>query len=193
MLFAHDLRRTTAITTLITISLAVPILVSCADLPPHESETQEGETDHPMSGVVDGFHLYSYYAGSAFTAAEFVGSGSKKLALSAPYTTKQLEHVIEPTRMAAEQYGVPMYVEDDLLITSLFDPAIAEGKTVIMMAYTEDVLEDYHALKELRKTALAEGRLDESDEEIAWKFGRLLSYSDETIERLLSESHGGRE
>ena len=41
----------------------------------------QGDQNHKMSGVIDGFHLYSYYAGSAFTASEFVSAGCKKIAI----------------------------------------------------------------------------------------------------------------
>jgi len=38
----------------------------------------------------------------------------------------------------------------------------------------------------IRKKAIAEGRLADVEEEIAWRFGRLLSYTDETITILIA-------
>jgi hypothetical protein len=80
-----------------------------------------------------------------------------------------------------------------LLVTRLFSPTVAEGKTVILFAYNQKILNEYMALKEFKRKAVEEGRLEEVEEEIAWRFGRLLSYTDETIERLLRESNQEQE
>jgi hypothetical protein len=139
--------------------------------------------------VIEGFHLMSYYAGTISTSAEFVGYGCKKLALSATFSDEELSALLEHARLKAEEYGIPIYVEKDLLVTRLFSPTIAQGKTVILFAYNQDVLDEYFALKEFRKKAIAEDRIAEAEEEIAWRFGRLLSYPDETIKRLLEEKN----
>jgi hypothetical protein len=152
-----------------------------------ESRGLPAEKDHPLAGVIPGFNLPSYYAGGAFMAAEFVGAGCKELALSAPYTEEELAAVLEPTRLAAEEYHVSLYIEKDLLITRLFPETIAAGKTVILMVRNKAILDDYFALKEDRARAVAEGRLAEAEDEIAWKFGKLLSYSDEKIAELLAQ------
>jgi hypothetical protein len=152
-----------------------------------ESRGLTPEKDHPLAGVIPGFSLASYYAGGAFMAAEFVNAGCKNLALSAPYTDEELAAVLEPTRLAAEKYHVSLYVEKDLLITRLFPETVAAGKTVILMARNKAILDDYFALKEDRVRAVAEGRLAEAEEEIAWRFGKLLSYGDEKIAELLAQ------
>jgi hypothetical protein len=49
------------------------------------------------------------------------------------------------------------------------------------------------ALKEFKRKAVEEGRFTEVEKEIAWRFGRLLSYTDETIQRLLAENEQEQE
>ncbi len=153
-----------------------------------EKEKEQRENIHPVGRAIEGFHLISYYAGTISTSAEFVSYGCKKLALSATFSDEELAALLEHARQKAEEYGIPIYVEKDLLVTRLFSPTVAQGKTVILFAYNQDVLDEYFAIKEFRKKALAEDRLAEAEERIAWRFGRLLSYTDETISRLLDES-----
>jgi len=143
-----------------------------------------------LSQVIDGFHLYSFYAGVNFAFAEVVSFGCKKLALSSPYTDEELEALLEPTKIVTEKYGVPIYVERNFLTTRLFDPAFTEGKSVILIAQNQEVIDEYLALKKLKEKAIKEERLEEVEDEIAWRFGRLLSYSDEAIRRLLSRRSG---
>ena len=148
----------------------------------------EEESKHFLSDVIEGFHCYSYYAGIIYCAAEFVGAGCKQLALSSPYTEEELKVLIKPARMAADEYGLPIYVEKDFLITKLFDPSLTEDKAVIFIAQNQSVLDEYFALKKLKEKAVNDGTIDKKEDELAWKFGKLLSYDDKTINRLLSES-----
>jgi hypothetical protein len=165
------------------------LLVSCGETNTrNEEKVVQPSTDHPASKSISGFHLPSYYAGTISTSAEFVSYGCKKLALSAPFTDDEIDVLLEHAQQKADEYGIPIYVEKELLVTRLFSPTVAEGKTVILFAYNQDVLDEYMALKEFKRKAVEEGRLEEVEEEIAWRFGRLLSYSYETIQRLLAEN-----
>lgn len=141
---------------------------------------------HKLSKIINGFHLYSYYAGTAFMAAEVVSYDCKQLALSPPYTEAELAIMLKPTQMAADEYGLPIYVEKDFLTTKLFDEEQTQGKIVILIARNQEVIDKYFELKEFKKAAVAKGNLHEVEEELAWRFGRLLSYSDEAIRRLLA-------
>ena len=122
------------------------------------------------------------------TSVEFVSYGCKKLALSAPFTDDDIDVLLEHAQQKAEEHGIPIYVEKELLVTPLFNPRVAEGKIIILFAFNQDVLDEYMALKEFKRRAVEEGRLEEDEEEIAWRFGRLLSYTDEAIERLQAEN-----
>jgi hypothetical protein len=137
--------------------------------------------------IEDSSHLPSYYAGSIATAVEFVSYGCKKLALSAPFKEEMLKIALPHARREAEKYNIPMFVEKNLLVTKLFSPDAAKNKTVIMFAYKQKVLDEYLALKAFKAKAEKEGKLAEVEKEIARKFGKLLSYTGETIEKMLAK------
>jgi hypothetical protein len=166
--------------------LTVYLGVSCGIVSQKdEGDNGQLQAEHPVSKVIEGFHLLSYYAGTISTSEEFVSYGCKKLALSATLSDEELAVLLPHAKQKAEEFGIPMYVEKDLLVTQLFSPTIAQGKTVILFAYNQDVLDEYFAIKGFREKAIEEGRLGEVEEEIAWRFGRLLSYTDDTIKQLL--------
>ncbi|NIM10776.1 MAG: hypothetical protein GTO45_02210 [Candidatus Aminicenantes bacterium] len=48
-------------------------------------------------------------------------------------------------------------------------------------------MDEYLALKAFKAKAEKEGKLAGVEEEIARKFGKLLSYTDETIDKMLSK------
>ena len=171
---------------LLTFCLIGVLWLTCKNID-HEN-TQKGtpiHTEHRLSHVLDGFHLYSYYAGSISTAAEFVSCGCKKIALSSPFTDEELAVMINIAKIESEKYGIPIYVEQEFLTTQLFDTAITEGKSVIFIAQSQKILDEYFALKKFKQQAIEQGNLADVEDEIAWKFGRLLSYDDDTIKRLL--------
>jgi hypothetical protein len=170
------------------LALTVHLGISCGVV----SQENEGENgiqkiEHPAGKVIEDFHLLSYYAGTISTSTEFVSYGCKKLALSATLSDEELAVLLPHAEQKAKGYMIPIYVEKDLLVTPLYSSTIAQGKTVILFAYNQDVLDEYFAIKAFREKAILEGRLGDVQEELGWRFGRLLSYTDETIERLLSE------
>lgn len=167
----------------------ISLLWSSCEKIDHEN-TQKGApmpTEHRLSKVIDGFHLYSFYAGSISTAAEFVSSGCKKIALSSPFTDEELAVMIDIAKIESEKYGVPIYVEKDFLTTNLFDAAFTEGKSVIFIAQNQETLDEYFELKKFKQQAIDRGNLADVEDEIAWRFGRLLSYDDDAIKRLLKD------
>lgn len=175
-------------TELLIFLLVVFLTVSCGEGTPDSNQEQEQKRyDHPVAKKIEGFHLMSYYAGTISTSAEFVSYGCKKLALSATLSDEELAVLLPHAEQKAKEYGIPLYVEKDLLVTPLFSPDVAQGKTVILFAYNQDVLDEYFAIKAFREKAIEEGRLGDVKEELGWRFGRLLSYTDDTIKRLMSE------
>ena len=116
--------------------------------------------------------------------AEVVGAGCKRLALSSPYDPELAEKMMEPTKVAAETYGVELKVETDLLKSKLFP----EDKTVIMIAQSREVLDEYARLKEKSRESAARGHPAEMELDVARAFGRLLSYSEEKIEALIERN-----
>ena len=145
-------------------------------------------SEHPLSKIVEGFHLYSYYAGINMAFAEVVGAGCKQLALSSPYSNEIAELMLPATKFAAEEYGVELMVEPKLLRSKLFPRDIAKDLTVILIANDQTVLDEYLMLKKLKKYSDEEGSPEELELEIAQRFGALLSYDDATINRLIAKN-----
>ncbi|MFT5194666.1 MAG: hypothetical protein ACI9EW_002753 [Cellvibrionaceae bacterium] len=136
---------------------------------------------------IPNFDQFSYYAGISTAFAEVVGAGVKQLALSHPYSAEDLDIMLEPSKQIAADYGVVIMVEDDLLVTPLFPAKIARGKYVIFFAKDIDVLNTYRALKDRKEKASESWNPSSEMRTIAQEFGRLLSYSDESIEAMLTQ------
>ena len=144
---------------------------------------------HPLSKIIPGFDLHSYYAGINMAFAEIVGAGCKQLALSSPYSHEVAEEMLEATEYAAKEYNVELMVEPELIVTKLFPSDIAKDKTVILIAHDQSVLDEYKMLKKLKKYSDEEGNPHDLEVEIAQRFGKLLSYDEANVNRLL-EKHG---
>lgn len=144
--------------------------------------------NHPLSKIIPGFNLHSYYAGINMAFSEVVGAGCKKLALSSPYSSEMAEQMLPVTEHAAKEYNVKLMVEPDLLTSKLFPRDIAKNKTVILIAHDQSVLDEYLMLKKLKKQSDEEGNPDDLELEIAQRFGSLLSYDKKTMERLLTKN-----
>jgi hypothetical protein len=142
-------------------------------------------SEHPLNKIIPGFSLQSYYAGITMAFAEVVGAGCKKLALSSPYSHEMAEKMLPASRLAADEYNVVLMVEPDLLVTKLFPSDIANGKTVILIAHDQTVLDEYNELKKLREKSNKMGNPEKLELEIARRFGAFLSYDEETINRLM--------
>ena len=132
--------------------------------------------------------MISYYSGVNASFSEVVKLGCKMLALSSPYTETEFQMMIEPTKKIAKDNGIPILVERDLLKTMLFPHDIAENRAVIMMAHNQGVLDEYATLKELKKESDSKGNPVELELSIAKRFGKLLSYNDANIKRLLESN-----
>ena len=128
----------------------------------------------------------SYQLGMIYAFAEIVGSGCKRLAPSPTLTVEEFDVIWDDVRLIAEEYSLILVVDDDFLVTRLFNPEYTRGKRVIHLAAKPETLDEYKRLKELRRHSLEEDGLTEGVElELAWGLGRLLSYSDEAIRSLL--------
>ena len=143
-------------------------------------------SNHPLNEIISGFDLQSYYAGITMAFAEVVGAGCKRLALSSPYCHEMAEKMIPVSELAAKEYNVVLMVELELLVTKLFPSDVAKDKTVILIAHDQSVLDEYKALKKLKEKSDEEGNQEKLENEIAKRFGLLLSYDEGTINRLLS-------
>lgn len=142
-------------------------------------------SENRLAEYIKRFDLESYYSGVIMAFSEVVGAGCKKLALSNPYSEKMAHRMQLIADLAAEEYGVKTLQEPDLIETKLFPSDVAKNKIVIMIAQTQDVLDEYMKLKKMKRDSDIEGNPEKLEKLIAERFGRLLSYSDKKIEELM--------
>ena len=121
---------------------------------------------------------------------EMTAAGVKKLAMSHPCDTRQERNSYLPeVKKLCKKYGVKYYPEDEAFITELFPAQANRGKYNFLFYYTDDVLEEYLRLKEeQRRLQETGGYTKQKSYETACAFGRLLSYSQEGIERLIQKA-----
>jgi hypothetical protein len=140
-------------------------------------------------GDAEGWKLdpLSYAIGSFSSFAEIVEIGLKKMALSQALPAGEMDRLEHEVRAIAEEWDVRIYREPDFLVTDLFPASATSGKEVLLI-YRGDTLDEYMALKSRKAAMVADGSYDEAARtELAWAMGKLLSYPDEKIERLLAE------
>jgi len=134
----------------------------------------------------------AYVLGGMGAFAEMVNAGVKKLALSAPLTSAEMDNIIEEASRVAEQNQVKVYREPDLLVTDLFPAEATKGKEVLLI-YQGTTKDEYLQLKEdarkLVEVGLYTGKAREA---IARRMGRLLGYPPPHINKLLAANSSFR-
>jgi hypothetical protein len=127
----------------------------------------------------------SYQLGIMGGFSEVVRLGVKKLALSEVMTPEEMDDVMDDAMVIAKRNKVQMWRETDFLVTDLYPADVAEGKHVLLI-YTGDTLDQYLAIKADKAELVAAGKYEgEAREEIARRFGRLLSYPESIIDELI--------
>lgn len=131
----------------------------------------------------------SYNLGIMGGFAEVVRLGVKQLALSEVMSPAEMDDILPDAQVVADRNGVKLYREADFLVTDLFPADVALGKHVLLI-YTGDTLERYLAIKaDKAKLVAADEYHDAAREDIARRFGRLLSYPDPVIDDLLAQTN----
>ena len=87
-----------------------------------------------------------------------------------------------------QKYGVKLYVEDAPLLTDLFPLSMNRGKFNALFYQEDSAIQEYLSLKAEKAAAQREGRYGEVREDIARRYGRLLSYTEAGIQRLLDQN-----
>jgi hypothetical protein len=127
----------------------------------------------------------SYNLGGIGAFAEMVGSGVKKLALSAPLAPEEMDVIFQDAERIAHNHGVGIYREPDFLVTDLFSADLTDGKHVLLICQ-ESTHQEYMDLKSQKQQLVDTGQYDaDARLNIAKRMGKLLSYSDEKIASLL--------
>lgn len=130
----------------------------------------------------------SYRLGAIGAFGEAVNAGVKQLALSATLTRDEMDAFLPEAEKIAAKNNVLLYREPNLIVTDLFPNDIAKDKEVLLI-YQGTTNDQYLQLKADKEKLVAEnGYIGREREEIARRFGRMLSYSPRKINQLLSEN-----
>ena len=133
---------------------------------------------------------FSYQCGVVDAFNEMVAAEVKALALSRPMDApEEMETLIAYARESCRRHGTKLYPERDPLITDLFPASLNRGKYHILFYKADHVIEEYIRLKNRKAATVGAGAyFGGNRSRIARDYGRLLSYPEETIRRLLSEN-----
>ncbi len=134
--------------------------------------------------------LFSYRCGVIDCFNEMVAAGVKGLALSHPVDTREeLDALVAYAHESCRRYHTKLYPECDPLVTDLFPASLNRGKFNILFYQADHVIEEYIRLKERKAGTVAAGAyFGGNRSRLAWDYGRLLSYPEETIRRLIAEN-----
>ena len=143
--------------------------------------------------AVHAIDAYSYGLGAMDCFCEMVAVGLKTLAMSHPCDTREeRDSYLQDAEKLCRKYGVKLYPEDEAFITDLFPEELNKGKYNYLFYRTGDVLERYMGLKEQQKRLIADHSYTGQERyRIAVELGKLLSYPEDGIERLIERA--GRE
>lgn len=133
---------------------------------------------------------FSYKLGAADCFCEMVRAGVKKIALAHPCDTREeRDSFLTEYEKLCQEYGVKMYQEDEGFLTDLFPVSLNKDRFNTIFYQDDAVLKAYLDLKAEKKHAQETGAYTpEKRRDIAWRYGKLLSYTDEGIERLLAQN-----
>ena len=133
---------------------------------------------------------YSYQCGVIDAFNEVVRAGVKRIALSHPVDSREETMELIPfSQQICQQYGNHFYLEESPLLTDLFPISLNKGKYNIIYYRQEEDIRQYLALKKRKQQLLEQQAYQgEARRQIAVEYGKLLSYSLETIERYLAQN-----
>lgn len=133
---------------------------------------------------------FSYRCGVIDAFNEMIRAGVKKIALSHPTKSRQeRDNLIDFSREICEKYQNDFYVEDDPLLSDLF-PISLNKNTFLLVYYKNPAdLMEYLQIKKDKDVLVRAGAYSGAARaEIAVRFGKLLSYSEEGIARLMAQN-----
>ena len=129
----------------------------------------------------------SYQLGILGGFSEVVRLGVKTLALSEVMSPDDLDAMMDDADVIAKRNEVMMWRESEFLVTDLYPADVADGKHLLLI-YTGDTLDQYLAIKSDKAALIAANKYEgAAREDIARRFGTLLSYPDSVIDDLLGK------
>lgn len=141
-----------------------------------------------FSGCQSDEDRFARQLGTVSGFAELVNAGVKRIALSAVMSSAEMDAFLPLAKAAAAEYDVEVYRESDLIVTDLFPHDVAEGKEVLLLfqGLTRDA---YLKLKEDQRKYQGDGNYSMYErQDVARRFGRLLSYTPRKINALLADN-----
>ena len=133
---------------------------------------------------------YSYRCGVIDCFNEMIRAGLKRIALSHPVSNREeRDELLDFSKKICDEYGNRFYLEDSPLLTDLFPLSMNQGKFNIIFYRDEKDLTEYLQIKADKAELLARGvYIGQAREEIACRYGKLLSYADDGIRRLIESN-----
>ena len=132
---------------------------------------------------------YSYHLGAADCFCEMVRAGVKKIALSHPCDSKEERNAfLEDFDSLCKKYNVSYYIEDEPFLTDLFPLSLNKDKYNVIFYSDKKDLEEYLNLKREKKDSLEKNDYQSKRYDIAYRYGKLLSYSDDRIIKLIEDN-----
>ncbi len=120
---------------------------------------------------------------------EMVSNDAKPLALSQPMGSELLDGQWKEFQKIAGEYNVLLFREDNFPISALFPAGTTEKKSVVLI-YKGNRLKQYEQWKvDIESTERSDTQQQEA---LARRFGRLLGYSPQGINQLLSKNSAFR-
>lgn len=133
---------------------------------------------------------YSFHCGIIDCFNEIVSAGVKRLAFSEPLDSAEECRCYLPfVEETCHKYGSRFYFEPDSLVTDLFPKELNAGRAHYVFYREDGALREYLAIR-AEKEALIASKTYRGERRLAlaYRFGRLLSYTDEAIARKLIEN-----
>ena len=160
----------------------------------HEERNIESRTESQKTSGQSIDH-FSYQLGVMDCFCEMVASGLKTLAMSHPCDTKEeRDSYLNEVEKLCGKYQILFYPEDEAFLTDLFPAEMNRNKYNYLFFRTQDVLSRYLGLKERQKNLIESNQYTGSGRrELAADFGRLLSYPEDGIQRLIEKTKKERE
>lgn len=137
---------------------------------------------------------YSFALGVCAAFCEVVRAGVKRIALSHPFTPDELEMTlgadfIDACQKIAAEYDCKAYYLQEPVLTDLFPLSLNRGRQNVVFYRDPEDIKELLAIQNDKKALQRAGQYTgDARRQIAVRFGRLLSYSEDAIARYLAEN-----
>lgn len=132
---------------------------------------------------------FSYNCGVMDCFGEMVKARMKKLALAHPSPSRIMrDRYIPFVEQMTQKYGINYYLDDEPLLSDLFPLSMNKDTYNIIFYHDEKDIQEYCLLKQIKKEAIQKQEYEHVRQQIAYRLGKLLCYSDETIENYIQQN-----